>query len=79
MASDIEVLDEKLELIQWLSTVEDRTIIKKLMRIKNKEMKDWWDSATDAEKDSIEKGIIDADSGNVVPHSEARKLYEKWL
>ena len=79
MNSDIKVLDEKLELIQWISTVEDNAIIKKLMKIRNKETKDWWDSISDAEKNSIEKGIMDADNGDVVPHSEARKRYEKWL
>ena len=79
MTHDIKVLDEKLELIQWISTVEDNAIIKKLMKIRNKETKDWWDSISDAEKKSIEKGIMDADNGDVVPHSEARKQYEKWL
>ncbi|MDO5523825.1 MAG: hypothetical protein Q4G48_07260 [Bacteroidia bacterium] len=79
MTSDTKVLNEKLELIQWLSTVEDNAIIKKVMQIRNEEVSDWWDSISNAEKDSIEKGIIDADNGNVVPHSEARKQYEKWL
>ncbi len=79
MNSDIKVLDEKLELIQWISTVEDNAIIKKLMKIRNKETKDWWDSISDEEKNYIEKGIMDADNGDVVPHSEASKKYEKWL
>ena len=32
-----------------------------------------------AERESIQKGIIDADNGKLKPHSEARKVYEKWL
>ena len=30
-------------------------------------------------KESIEKGLEDANSGKLKPHSEIRKKYEKWL
>ncbi|MGD1320051.1 hypothetical protein [Chryseobacterium sp. 2R14A] len=74
-----QILNEKLELIQWLSTLEDTSIIKKLIQFRKEETKDWWDSISDEEKNSIEKGISEADKNDVKPHSEARKLYEKWL
>lgn len=79
MALSIDILDEKLQLIQWLSTVEDISVIEKLLKIRNEETKDWWHSISEEEQTSIEKGIMDADKQNVVPHSEARKIYEKWL
>lgn len=75
----MEILDEKLALIQWISTVDDSSVIEKIKKIREEETGDWWNSISDKEKDSIEKGIMDADKGNVVQHSEARKLYEKWL
>lgn len=34
---------------------------------------------SDAAKRSIELGINQADEKNLKSHSEARKLYEKWL
>jgi len=74
-----QILNEKLELIQWLSTLEDTSIIKKLTQFRKEETKDWWNSISDEEKKSIEKGISEADQNDVKPHSEARKLYEKWL
>ncbi|MGE6394916.1 MULTISPECIES: hypothetical protein [Chryseobacterium] len=74
-----QILNEKLELIQWLSTLEDTSIIKKLTQFRKEETKDWWNSISDEEKKSIEKGIAEADENDVKPHSEARKLYEKWL
>ncbi|AZB28063.1 MULTISPECIES: hypothetical protein [Chryseobacterium] len=74
-----QILNEKLELIQWLSTLEDTSIIKKLIQFRKEETKDWWNSISDEEKKSIEKGIAEADENDVKPHSEARKLYEKWL
>ncbi|WP_326982501.1 hypothetical protein VUJ46_20335 [Chryseobacterium sp. MYb264] len=74
-----QTLNEKLELIQWLSTLEDTSIIKKLIQFRKEETKDWWDSVSEEEKKSIEKGISEADNDELKSHSEARKLYGKWL
>ena len=75
----INIQNKKLELIQWLSTIEDSTIIEKIMDLRKKESKDWWNSISESEKESIEKGLLDADAGKLNPHSNARELYEKWL
>lgn len=74
-----QTLSEKLELIQWLSTLEDTSIIKKLIQFRKEETKDWWDSISEEEKMSVEKGISEADNDQLKPQSEARKLYGKWL
>ena len=76
---DSQILHKKIELIQWLSTLEDNTILEKLLKFRKEETKDWWNSISEAEKQSIENGIIDAENGKISPHSEARKIYEKWL
>lgn len=76
---NIDTLNEKLELIQWLSTLEDDSMIKKLMQFRKEETKDWWNSVSEEEEKSIEKGISKADNGELKSHAEARKLYEKWL
>lgn len=76
---NIQALQEKLELIQWLSTLEDESIIEKLLVFRKEESKNWWDTISQQEKDSIEKGILEADNNNLEPHSTARKIYEKWL
>jgi hypothetical protein len=78
MNIELNILNKKLELIQWLSTIEDSTIIEKIMDLRKKESKDWWNSISESEKESIEKGLLDADAGKLNPHSNARKLYEKW-
>lgn len=74
-----QTLNKKIELIQWLSTLEDHSIIEKLLKFKKKETKDWWDSISEGEKESIEKGISDADNNKLEPHSNVRKIYKKWL
>lgn len=79
MSAELNIQNKKLELIQWLSTVEDSNIIEKIMDLRKAENKDWWDSISQNEKESIESGLKDAEAGKLNPHSEARKLYEKWL
>ena len=79
MAIDINLSNRKIELIQWLSTIEDPLIIDKIMDLIQKENKDWWVSISESEKDSIEVGLKDANSGKLNDHSKARKLYENWL
>lgn len=69
----------KLELIQWLSTIDNPSIIEKIMAILNNEKEDWWDNLSALEKESINKGIEDADAGNLKDHDQARKIYGKWL
>ncbi|MBU3659810.1 MAG: hypothetical protein FGM14_08080 [Flavobacteriales bacterium] len=75
----LDLLNKKLELIQWLSTVEDSTILEEIMDLRKRQNKDWWNSISENEKESIENGLKDAASGKLNPHSSARKLYEKWL
>ena len=46
-------LNKKIELIQWLSTLEDNSIIEKLLKFRKEETKDCWDSISEVEKYSI--------------------------
>jgi len=73
------ILNKKIELIQWLSTLEDVSIIEKLVKFRKEASEDWWKTISEDEKNSIDKGICDADDQRLSPHSSARKLYEKWL
>ena len=40
---------------------------------------DWWKSIFESEKQSLELGLSDAESGKLNPHSKVREIYEKWL
>lgn len=74
-----KILNKKLELIKWLSTLEDKVVIEKLIKFRKEESTDWWDSISDDEKKSIENGLNDADKNNLIPHVTVRKTYEKWI
>lgn len=71
--------DQKIELIQWVSSLEDKSIIEKLLQLRKTETKDWWEHNKEEEKNSILLGIEDAQNNKLTPHSSARKLYEKWV
>lgn len=64
---------EKLKLIEWLIQLNDTKMLSKLISIKNGE------SLDDELLESIKQGLKDAEEGRVLPHSEVRKKYEKWL
>lgn len=79
MNLDFNIESKKLAIIQWLTSLNDVSMIDKILELKQKETKDWWNETSDEEKESIEKGLSDAESGKVKPHAEVRKKYEKWL
>jgi hypothetical protein len=76
---EVSLESKKIELIQWLSRLNDKTLIDKLMKLREKEKTDWWNEISAKEKESIEKGIQDANNGKLTSHSNVKEIYEKWL
>lgn len=77
MATNIQ--ERKIELIQWLSIIDDVSLLQKIADLKEQNSADWWNDISDAEKESIDLGLADADAGKLNPHTAARSIYEKWL
>ncbi len=78
MSTELQIQNKKLELIQWLSTIEDLKFLEKISDLISREReKDWWNEVSDAERESIEKGMAQADAGKLNPHSKAREIYGK--
>ncbi len=71
----LNVQNAKIELIQWLTTVEDTDMLKKLLEFRNSSTYE----LSEAERKSVEEGLEDLKKGDVIPHSEVKKVYEKWL
>lgn len=72
----MNVSAEKVEIIQWVASLENKTILQQLKQIKAQHTTV---SVSEMEQKSIQKGIDDSRNGRVQPHSEIRKKYEKWL
>jgi len=73
---------EKIDIIQWIAGLNDKSVLQQLKKIKElsaiKQL-DWWDTISEEERKSIEKGLEDSKNGKVTPYSEVKKKYEKWL
>lgn len=67
----------KLELIEWLTKLDDDETIQYLKVVKDSNSKhsDWWDDLTDEQKKSIQRGLNDIDQGKVTPHDEVTRKY----
>jgi len=67
----------KLELIEWLTKLEDSETIEYLKNVKDLKSSDhdWWEDLTQEQKKGIEKGLQDIDQGRTVPHEEVKKKY----
>ncbi len=77
----MNIQTEKLDLIEWISRLNDSSIIHKLRQIKEdySQSADWWKHLNKEEKESIDRGLKDFEEGKIHSHEEARKLYEKYL
>lgn len=76
---DLEIINKKIEIINWLESTEDSALIEKILELTKAEDSDWWGKISELEKKSIEEGISDANQGKLKPNSEAKKIYGKWL
>lgn len=78
---NMNIQAEKLDLIEWITKLNDVSILKKLNELKFQysNSKDWWDTLEKEEIESIERGLKDLKEGRVHSHETARSIYEKFL
>jgi hypothetical protein len=67
----------KLELIQWLTKLEDDETLDYLKVVKDSRDSntDWWNELTDEQKSGIERGLKNVDSGKVHSHKDIKLKY----
>ncbi|PWD99776.1 hypothetical protein [Marinilabilia rubra] len=72
---------DKLNLIEWISKIEDFSIIYQIKKIKDSSAQSFKqsDNLSKGEKDSILRGLKDFENKNTHSHTKARKIYEKYL
>ncbi|XOV92056.1 MAG: hypothetical protein ACFHWX_17835 [Bacteroidota bacterium] len=64
----MDIQSTKLELIRWLSDLQDPEIIEQLKVIKTG--KDWWDEIGEDERLAIDQGLDELNQGHGIPHEE---------
>jgi predicted transcriptional regulator len=78
--AELSIEKEKLKIIKWVTNLKDTTSIERLKMLRESPRKsDWWNEISKEEKAAIDAGLADIKAGRVKPHTEAKKLYEKWL
>jgi predicted transcriptional regulator len=77
----MNIHSEKLDLIEWISKLNDISIIEKIKKIRKNyiQSKDWGDTLNQEEIESIEEGLKDLEEGRVHSHETAKRIYEKYL
>lgn len=75
----MDIAAEKLRLIEWLAGLNDPNILEELISLKKKKEGDWWEVIGEEERLDIQKGLLEADRGEVISHKEAMAKYRKWL
>jgi len=77
----MNIQTEKLELIEWITKLNDSSVIAKIRELKLSytQSKDWWDSLKKEELESIERGLKDLEEGRTHSHETVRSIYEKYL
>jgi len=68
----------KLELIEWLTKLEDWETIEYLKIVKDSRENDndWWNELSGSQKKGIERGLKDIEEGRFTPHDEVIKKYD---
>lgn len=65
----------KLQLIERLASLDDEIILQQLEVLLFQE-EDWWDELTEAQKESLKRGLEDAKNGRVHPFEEVMAEFE---
>ncbi len=69
----------KIELAQKVLASKNKDLINHLKAVFATQENDIWDSYPDALKQSINKGIEQANNNQFKDHKEVMKKYKKWL
>jgi hypothetical protein len=75
----MDIQAEKHKLIEWLASINDQNLIEKIKLFRDNltDNTDWWETISQSEKDSIDRGLKDIEAGRVIPHHDVMKKYGK--
>jgi hypothetical protein len=69
----------KVELARKILSTNDKELINYLNAVFSSQPKDWWAELPDDVKVSVNRGLIQAQKRQTIPHSHVMKKYKKWL
>jgi predicted transcriptional regulator len=69
---------EKFDILQTIINSEDESLIMDVKAILDNRKADWFDELSEENQKVVLEGLVQADNGEVVPHAEVIKLFEKY-
>ena len=80
MNTSMDLKEKKQVLIRLIINTEKPALLAKVEAVLKKEKaNDWWNQLSDTEKEELEKGIAEADSGQLIPYDQVmRELRAKY-
>ncbi len=73
MRINMNLQSKKLELVQLILNTEKPSILARVEAVLKGKTVDWWDEISPEEREAIEKGLSEADKGELIPHEEVMK------
>ena len=61
----------KKELISWISTLKDESIVSRVEEIQH-EKADWWETLSEKDKSAITNGLNELNNEEFIAHSQVR-------
>lgn len=69
----------KIELASKLLNTKDKELINYIKAIFSTQPEEWWEELPAPVKESVLRGLKQADKGETIAHAEVMKKYKKWL
>ena len=66
---------KKIELIEWLTRLQDEKMIRKVEGLRKEAEADWWNTLTAEQQEDIEAGIADLETGR---KKDFKKVLSKY-
>jgi len=77
----MDIQTEKQNLMEWISKLEDESIIEDIKSLKenSSNWKDWWSDLSEEEKKGIEEGLRDIEEGRTYTYEQVKNEVNKWF
>ena len=77
----MNIQSKKQIIIDWISNLEDESIIEELKMLQEHSAsnEDWWNELSVEQKESIKRGLTDAEEGRIFSYEQVKGLMKEWL
>ena len=73
----LELMREEVK--KYIETADEKVVKMMHAMLEVDADQDWWDTMPGNVKADVEAALSEAQKGNVIPHEEIKKRYQKWL